>query len=131
MAEFVMKDLVKKAGREKDFFIDSAATSTEEIGNDIYPPAKRKMVEKGIPFSSHYARQIRKSEYDEWDLFICMDSYNVRNLTRIFGHDNKNKIKKLLDYSKGGDVADPWYTGNFELTYLDVLDGCSKLLEKE
>ena len=131
MAEFVMKDLVKKAGREKDFFIDSSATSTEEIGNDIYPPAKRKMIEKGIPFSNHYARQIRKSEYDEWDLFICMDSYNVRNLTRIFGHDNKNKIKKLLDYSKGGDVADPWYTGNFELTYLDVLDGCSKLLEKE
>lgn len=131
MAEFVMKDLVKKAGREKDFFIDSSATSTEEIGNDIYPPAKRKMIEKGIPFSNHYARQIRKSEYDEWDLFICMDSHNVRNLTRIFGHDNKNKIKKLLDYSKGGDVADPWYTGNFELTYLDVLDGCSKLLEKE
>ncbi len=130
MAEFVFKDLVKKAGREKDFLIDSSATSREEIGNGIYHPARRKLIEKGIPFTEHYARQITKAEYDEWDLFICMDSQNVRNLTRIFGEDKKGKIKKLLDYTScRGDVAVPWYTGDFESTYLDVLEGCKKLLE--
>lgn len=130
MAEFVMKDLVKKVDREKEFLIDSSATSTEEIGNGIYPPAKRKLIEKGVPFTEHYARQIKKAEYDDWDLFICMDGANVRNLMRIFENDKKNKVKKLLDYTgHGGDVADPWYTGNFESTYLDVLEGCKKLLE--
>ncbi|MBR7110819.1 MAG: low molecular weight phosphotyrosine protein phosphatase [Clostridia bacterium] len=130
MAEFVMKDLVKKVDREKEFLIDSSATSTEEIGNGIYPPAKRKLIEKGVPFTEHYARQIKKAEYDDWDLFICMDGANVRNLMRIFENDKKNKVKKLLDYTgHGGDVADPWYTGNFENTYLDVLEGCKKLLE--
>lgn len=130
MAEFVFKDLVKKAGREREFEVDSSATSREEIGNDIYPPARRKLIEKGIPFCSHYARQITKPEYDDWDLFVCMDTANVRNLLRIFGTDSKNKVKKLLDYTlRGGDVADPWYTGNFEITYTDVLDGCMKLLE--
>lgn len=130
MAEFVMKDLVKNAGRQNEFLIDSSATSTEEIGNGIYPPAKRKLIEKGVPFTEHYARQIKKAEYDDWDLFICMDGANVRNLMRIFETDKKNKVKKLLDYTgHGGDVADPWYTGNFESTYLDVLEGCKKLLE--
>ena len=130
MAEFVMKDLVQKAGREKEFVIDSSATSTEEIGNGIYPPAKAKLRQKGVPFFEHYARQITKAEYDDWDLFICMDSYNQRNLMRIFGHDKDNKIKKLLDFSYGGDVADPWYTGDFEQTYMDVVSGCDGLLEK-
>lgn len=130
IAEFVMKDLVKKAGRQNEFLLDSSATSTEEIGNGIYPPAKRKLIEKGVPFTEHYARQIKKAEYDDWDLFICMDGANVRNLMRIFENDKKNKVKKLLDYTgHGGDVADPWYTGNFENTYLDVLEGCMKLLE--
>ena len=130
MAEFVMKDMVKKLGREKEFIIDSSATSREEIGNGIYPPTKRKLIEKGIPFTEHYARQITKDEYDEWDMFICMDGANVRNLMRIFGEDRKNKISKLLIYAnRNGDVADPWYTGNFEITYLDVVDGCKGLLD--
>ena len=130
MAEFVFKDLVKKQGRENEFCIDSSATSREEIGNGIYPPTRRKLIEKGIPFSEHYARQITKEEYSEWDLFVCMDGANVRNLLRIFGEDKKGKVKKLLDYtSRGGDVADPWYTGNFEITYIDVLDGCVELLK--
>ena len=130
MAEFVFKDLLQKAGRENEFSVDSSATSREEIGNGIYPPTKRKLREKGIQFSEHYARQITKSEYDDWDLFVCMDSANVRNLMRIFGEDKKSKVKKLLDYtSRGGDVADPWYTGNFEITYIDVLEGCIELLK--
>ncbi len=128
MAELVFKDIVKKADKENEFKIDSSATSTEEIGNGIYPPAKRKLIEKGVPFSEHYARQIRKSEYDDWDLFVCMDEANVRNLIRIFGEDKENKVKKLLDFTnRGGSVQDPWYTGDFEETYLDVVEGCEEL----
>jgi protein-tyrosine phosphatase len=130
MAEFVMKNLVKKAGREKDFFIESAATSTEELGNDMYPPAKAKLREVGVPFSRHCARQITKSDYNNYDLLIGMDSENLFYMNRCWNNDPENKIRLLLEFA-GSDreVADPWYTGNFDRTYDDVLDGCTGLLE--
>lgn len=130
MAEFVMKNLVKKAGREKDFLIESAATSTEELGNDMYPPAKAKLREEGVPFTRHYARQITKADYNNYDLLIGMDSENLFYMNRYWNNDPENKIHLLLEFT-GSDreVADPWYTGNFDSTYDDVLKGCTKLLE--
>lgn len=130
MAEFVMKDLVKKAGREAEFYIDSAATSTEEIGNEVYPPARRKLSEHGIGCKGKTARQMTRADYDRFDLLIGMDDWNIRNMTRISGGDPEGKIHKLLDFtSRPGDVADPWYTGNFEATWQDVLLGCNALLK--
>ncbi|MBE6587118.1 MAG: low molecular weight phosphotyrosine protein phosphatase [Ruminococcaceae bacterium] len=134
MAEFIMKDLVIKAGREKDFIIASSATSTEEIwgnvGNPVYPPAKRELFAHGISCEGKRAVQIKKGDYGKWDLIICMDSNNLRNLHRIFGGDPDGKIRKLMSYTqRGGDVADPWYTGDFERTYDDIYEGCEKLLE--
>ena len=131
MAEFVMKDIVKKAGKEADFIINSAATSTEEIGNDIYPPAKRKLTEKGIPFTARAARQITKADYNNYDLIIGMDNENRRNLLRIFSNDPDNKVSNLMDHtSSPRSVADPWYTGDFEETWNDVLEGCTALFNE-
>ena len=130
MAEFVMKDLVKKAGLESHFFIESAATSTEEIGNDVYPPAKRKLAEHGISCKGKTARQMTRADYQLFDLLIGMDDWNIRNMTRIVGGDPESKIHKLLDYTtRRGDVADPWYTGDFEATWRDVEEGCKELLK--
>ena len=130
MAEFVMKDLVKKAGREEDFYIESAATSTEEIGNEVYPPAKRKLAEHGIGCKGKTARQMTRNDYERFDLLIGMDTWNIRNMTRICGGDPEGKIQMLLDFTnRPGDVADPWYTGNFEATWRDVLEGCTCLLK--
>ena len=121
MAEFVMKDLVRKAGREKDFYIESAATSTEEIGNEVYPPAKRKLAEHGISCKGKTARQMTRRDYDRFDLLIGMDSANIRNMYRICGGDPEQKIHELLDFTdRPGDVADPWYTGDFEPRRLPV-----------
>lgn len=132
MAEFVMKDLVRKAGREDDFYIESAATSTEEIGNEVYPPAKKKLAEHGIGCKGKTARQMRRADYDRFDLLIGMDSWNIRNMTRICGGDPEEKIRMLMDFTeRPGDVADPWYTGNFEATWQDVLLGCQALLDME
>lgn len=130
MAAFVMQDLVKKAGLAAEFQIASAATSTEEIGNPVYPPAHRKLAEHGISCTSHVARQLQKCDYAEYDLLIGMDHANIRNMTRICGGDPENKIHLLMDYSThaGKEVADPWYTGNFETTWQDVLAGCQGLL---
>lgn len=129
MAEFVMKDLVQKAGLADQFYIESAATSTEEIGNEVYSPAKRKLAEHGIGCKGKKARQMRDSDYSRFDLLIGMDEWNIRNMTRICGGDPEGKIHKLLDYTKRkGDVADPWYTGNFEATWQDVTEGCQCLL---
>ncbi len=129
MAEFVMKDLVRKTGGEDWFMIESAATSTEEIGNEVYPPAKRKLAEHGIGCKGKTARQMTRRDYDHFDLLIGMDSMNIRNMTRICGGDPKGKIQMLMDFTKRpGDVADPWYTGNFEATWRDVLEGCQGLL---
>ena len=113
MAEFVMKDLVRKAGRENDFYIESAATSTEEIGNEVYPPAKRKLAEHGIGCKGKTARQMTRRDYDRFDLLIGMDSANIRNMYRICGGDPEQKMHELLDFTdRIGDVADPWYTGH-------------------
>ena len=133
MAEFVMKDLVKKAGREGDFEIASAATSTEEIGNPVYPPARRKLQEHGISCAGHAARQLRREDYSRYDLLIAMDRANLRNMSRICGGDPQGKLHLLLDYTSrpGGEVADPWYTGDFEATWRDVLEGCQGLLSAE
>ena len=131
MAEFVMKDLVKKAGLKKQFQIDSAATSTEEIGNPVYPPAKRKLREHGIDCAGKIARQLRNNDYDDYDLLIGMDNANLRNMHRICGGDYAGKLHLLMDYTdRPGEVADPWYTGDFEATWRDVLEGCQELLSK-
>ena len=131
MAEFVMKDLVKKAGLEHQFTIASAATSTEEIGNPVYPPARQKLAEHGIGCGGHAARQLRRDDYDRYDYLIGMDSANLRNMHRICGGDPAGKISLLLDWTGHPDsVADPWYTGDFEATWQDVLVGCQALLEQ-
>lgn len=130
MAEFVMKDLVKKAGREAEFVIASASTSTEELGNPVYAPARRKLAEHGISCAGKTARQVEKRDYEKFDLIIGMDASNMRNLNRIFGGDPKGKLHMLMDYtSRPGNVADPWYTGDFEATWQDVLEGCRGILE--
>ena len=130
MAEFVMKDLVKQARLENQFQIASAATSTEEIGCPVYPPARRKLAEHGIDCAGKTARQLTKADYARYDFLIGMDRANIRNMNRICGGDPDGKIKLLLDYTDHpGDVADPWYTGYFDTTWRDVLEGCTKLLE--
>ena len=130
MAEFVMKDLVQKAGLADHFYIESAATSTEEIGNEVYPPAKRKLAEHGISCKGKTARQMTRSDYQRFDLLIGMDDWNIRNMTRIAGGDPEGKIHKLLDYTaRKGDVADPWYTGDFDATWRDVTEGCRELFK--
>lgn len=129
MAEFVMKDLVSKAGRDDEFYIESAATSTEELGNEVYPPARRKLAEHGIACKGKRARQMTRDDYRRFDLLIGMDSWNIRSMLRICGSDPDGKIHMLLDFtSRPGDVADPWYTGNFDATWRDVLEGCQRLL---
>lgn len=130
MAEYIMKHLVKEAGLEDQFEIASAATSTEEIGNPVYPPARRKLAEHGIACTSHAAHQLTRREYEYYDLLIGMDEWNIRNMNRMCGGDPDGKIHKLLDYtSRPGDVADPWYTDNFEATWRDCLEGCTELLK--
>lgn len=130
MAEFIMKKLVDDAGRASEFEIASAATSTEELGNSVYPPAQRKLAEHGISCKGKTARQITSHDYSYYDLIIGMDSYNLRNMRRFFGDDPEGKIHLLLDFtSRPGDVADPWYTGNFDATWRDCLEGCTALLK--
>ena len=131
MAEFVMKDLVKKAGMASQFHIASAATSREEIGNPVYPPARRKLAEHGISCEGHAARQLTSRDYDEYDLLIGMDEANLRNMHRICGGDRSGKMSLLMDHTtRSGSVADPWYTGDFEATWRDVLEGCQSLLDE-
>lgn len=131
MAEFVMKDLVKKAGLEKDFYIESAATSDEELGNPVYPPARRKLKEHGLDCDGKSARQITASDYDRFDYIVAMDKMNIRNISYIIKSDPEHKISLLMDYtSTKRDVADPWFTGDFDVTWDDVSRGCSGLLKK-
>ena len=130
MAEFVMKDLVKKAGLDDDYDIESAATSTEEIGNEVYPPARRKLAEHGIGCKGKTARQMTRADYQRFDLIVGMDQWNMRNMLRICGSNPEGKIKLLMDFTeRPGEVADPWYTGNFDATWRDVLEGCTGLLD--
>ena len=129
MAEFVMKEIVRKAGLEDAFYIESAATSTEEIGNDVYPPARRKLAEHDISCKGKTARQMTRRDYERYDLLVGMDSWNIRNMKVICGGDPDGKIRQLLDFTnRPGDVADPWYTGDFEATWRDVSEGCQCLL---
>lgn len=130
MAEFVMKHLVREAGIEQMYYIESAATSTEEIGNEVYPPARRKLAEHHISCAGKTARQMTRGDYERFDLIICMDSQNVRNIMRIIGSDPDGKVHKLMEYTGDTlrDVADPWYTGDFEATWQDVLAGCRALI---
>ena len=129
MAEFVMKWLVEKAGRDGEFEIASAATSTEEIGNPVYPPARRKLAEHGISSAGKVARQLTRSDYQYYDLIVGMDEWNLRNMRRMLGGDPEGKICLLMDFTeRPGEVADPWYTGDFEATWRDVLEGCRGIL---
>lgn len=130
MAEFVMKDLVERAGLTAQFHIESAATSTEEIGNPVYPPVRSLLRQHGIDCSGKTARQLRMQDYAAYDLLIGMDGANLRNMQRICGGDPDGKIHLLMDYTnRPGNVADPWYTDDFETTWHDVTEGCQCLLE--
>ena len=134
MAEMIMRHMVAEASIEcqQSILIDSCATSREEIGNDIYPPAKRCLSAHGVPFSRHAARQITREDYQTFDMILCMEDYNIRNLRRVLGEEimqqdaqlAQPKIRRLLSH----DVADPWYTGDFETTYQDLIEGCRALL---
>jgi len=131
MAEYVMKHLVREAGREEEFYIDSAATSTEEIGNGVHYGTRRKLAQVGIPCGDHRARQVTWKDYERFDHIIGMDNANLRNLRRMLKGDPEGKVSMMLDYTcRPGEVADPWYTGDFEATYRDVLEGCRGLLEE-
>ena len=129
MAEFILKDMVAKRKISYNFHIESSATSIEEIGNDIHYGTKNKLKKVGVPFTPRKATQITKSDYDKYDFILCMDNNNIRNLSRIIPNDKDNKIKLLLDFSDNPrNIADPWYTGNFEDTYNDIIEGCEALL---
>ena len=131
MAEFVMKELVRRAGREADFLIESAATSREEIGNDIHYGTRAKLHEMGIPFTRHAARQITNADYDKYDYLVAMDDENEYYMNRCWNPDDQHKIVRLLSFAgKSRDIADPWYTGNFDQTYDDIMEGCTAFLEK-
>lgn len=131
MAEFVLKDMANKAGISDKLIIESAATSYEEIGNPVHSGTRKKLSEFGISVAGKYARKLIKSDYNNFDYFIGMDSANIKNMNVIFGGDPENKIFKLLEFAdEYGDIADPWYTGNFDETYDDVFKGCSALIKR-
>lgn len=130
MAQFVFQDMVNQRGLQNDFYIDSAATSRDEIGNGPHYGTVRKLREVGVPVLDHRARQMTRRDYDKYDYLIGMDSANIRNMNRITGGDSDGKIFKLLEFAgKNRDIADPWYTGNFDQTYEDVKEGCEALLK--
>lgn len=134
MAEFIFKDMVKQKGLENEFFIASSATSTDEIvggiGNPVYPPAKRELLSHGISCEGKRAVQLKWEDYEKYDLFVGMDSSNIRNMHIILKGDKQGKIRKLMDYtSRRGDVADPWFTERFDIAYRDIRDGCEGLLK--
>ena len=128
MAEFLMKDMAEKEGL--DVYVESAATSTEEIGNGVHYGTKRKLAEYGISCEGKRARQMTKRYYDEFDYIIGMDDWNIRNINRIIGSDPQHKVYKLLDFADGGDIADPWYTHNFDETYDDIIRGLNGLIDE-
>ena len=131
MAEFVMKKYVKDAGLEKEFVIASAATSREELGSPVYPPARRELAKHGLSCSGKTAVQITAADYDRYDYIPIMDRNNRRNIMRIIGSDPDNKVRLLMEYAgQSRDVADPWYTGDFEQTWRDVTEGCRALLDE-
>ena len=125
MGEYILREMVQRLGRASEFEIDSAAVSREEIGNSIYPPARRELQKQGIPIGNHRARQVTMADYEHFDRLYYMDSSNARYLQRMLPHD-PDKIRPLLDH----DVADPWYTDNFQRTYNDLAEGCHRILEE-
>lgn len=130
MAEFVMKDLIEREGKGAQFTIASAATSREELGNPVYPPARRILLANGIDPAGKLARQVERGDYERYDYFIGMDAANVKNLITLFGGDPQGKVFRLLDRTKQGrDISDPWYSGDFEATWQDVQEGCRALLD--
>lgn len=129
MAEFVFKDMLREAGLSDEVYVSSAATSREAIGEPVHSGTRRKLAEFGISVSGKYAVQLTKADYDDYDYIIAMDNYNIKNIERIIGADTENKVCKLLDFVDGGDIADPWYTGNFDETYNDIVNGCRGLLK--
>lgn len=131
MAEFVLKDMVKKKGIADQFIIDSCATSREEIGNDIHYGTRRKLQEVGIPVGEHRARQLTRKDYETFDYLLAMEQTNIRNMIRLLCSDPQQKMHCLLDFSEHPrDIADPWYTGNFDITYQDIVEGCETFLDK-
>ncbi|MCR5173700.1 MAG: low molecular weight phosphotyrosine protein phosphatase [Oscillospiraceae bacterium] len=131
MAEFIMKDLLSRRGMEGDMTIDSAAVSREEIGNDMYPPAKRILAKHGIPFSSRAARQIEEEDLKRYSIIIAMDRSNLRMLKRLFGERSTADVRLLMSYAGADrDVEDPWYTGDFEQAYTDIVSGCTGLFRE-
>ena len=131
MAEFVLKDMVKKRGIEKEFFISSAATSTEEIGNSVHRGTREKLKQYGISTEGKYAVQLKRQDYQKYDYILAMDKANVKNIQRIVGEDSQNKVHLLLSYAeKNTDIADPRYTGDFDKTYDDIVEGCNAFLNK-
>ncbi|MEE0865467.1 MAG: low molecular weight protein-tyrosine-phosphatase [Clostridia bacterium] len=130
MAEFLLKDMVKKKNRENEFIIESAGTSNEEEGNPVHFGTKRKLSEIGISTDGKYARQLTKNDYEKYDYILAMEERNVKNIIRIIGEDKDNKVHRLLDYSSNPrDIADPWYTGNFDETYDDIMEGLEEFLK--
>lgn len=131
MAEFLLKDIVKKCGIAADFEIASAATSREEIGNPVHHGTRNKLVQLGISVAGKHAVQVTKRDYEYYDLLLVMDSNNIRNLRKVIGEDTQDKVHLLLDYTerKGASIADPWYTGDFEVTYDDIMEGLDGLLK--
>lgn len=142
MAEYVFKNMIKEKGLENNFYINSAATSNEEEGNGIHYGTKRKLEKQNIPYGNHQSRKMTKSDYEKYDYIIGMEDSNITNIKRIIGEDKEEKIYKLLDfadsinkaaknekYSNSRNIADPWYTGNFDKTYEDIVEGCNALLD--
>lgn len=129
MAEFVFKDMVNKKDLKNKFVINSVATSYEEVGNDIHYGTKDKLIQKNIPFEKRKATRIKKDDYNKYDYILAMEDSNIRNIKAILGEDVEHKIFRLLDFSNNPrDIADPWYTGDFEITYNDILEGCTSFL---
>ena len=129
MAEYILKDMVRKNGLENKFYIESAATSYEEIGNPVYPPARAELAKHGIGCKGHAARKLVKADFEEFDYLIAMEEYNLRNIRREFGEALAKKVSLLLDYTDmPGDIDDPWYTGSFDVTYNEIVMGCEGFL---
>ena len=131
MAEFILREMVTRENLEKEFYISSAATSSEEIGNGIHHGAARKLKEAGIPITNRVARKMTEEDYKKYDYIIGMEESNIRNINRIVGNDSEGKVYRLLDFSNNPrDIADPWYTGDFDEAYEDIFEGCQAFLEK-
>lgn len=130
MAEFIFKNMVENKGMLNEFYIASSATSTEEIGNSVYPPTRRKLMEHNISCEGKHSVQFRKDDYEKYDYIVAMDQRNITNIIRIINEDSDKKVYKLLDFSNNSkDIADPWYSGDFDTTYDEICEGCKKLLD--